>query len=64
MSNESKITIIKGTYKNFKISNTTFPLLRPVNINKGYSTALIDASNILGEDFKKILVSLEDYKCQ
>ena len=62
MSNKSKITVIKGTYKNFKISNTTFPLLRPVSTNKGYSTALIDASNVLGDDFKRITVDLIDYK--
>jgi len=63
MSNQSKINVIKGKYKNFKISNTTFPLLKPVETFKGHSTALIDASNILGEEFKRILIELEDYKC-
>lgn len=64
MSNDAKITVIKGKYKNFKISNTTFPLLKPVETFRGHSTALIDASSILGEDFTRITVELEDYRCQ
>lgn len=63
MSNNQQINIIKGTYRNLKILNTTFPLLKPVDVIKGHATALVDASTVLGSDFKKITVNLEDYKC-
>lgn len=58
----NKITVIKGNYKSFKISNTTFPLLKPVKTIKGESTALVDASSVLGDGFNCIVVNLEDYK--
>lgn len=57
-----KITVIKGTYNKLKISNTTFPLLKPVQVDKGEATALVDASSILGDDFNKITIGLEDYR--
>lgn len=55
------IKIHKGHYKNFKIVNTAFPLLKPVISEKSGDSAWVDASEVLGEDFKKILVKLEDY---
>ena len=61
--NNKKINVLKGTYKTLKIVNTTFPLLKPVEIYKGHATALIDASSILGDGHKSITVNLEDYKC-
>lgn len=63
MTDNSYINIIKGTYRDLKILNTTFPLLKPVETLKGHATALVDASSVLGSDFKKIIVNLEDYKC-
>jgi hypothetical protein len=60
MSN--KITVIKGSYKKLKISNTTFTLLAPVRVDKGITTALVDASAVLGADYKRILVDIEDYR--
>lgn len=61
MSN--KIAIRKGYYKNFKIADTTFPLLKPVISENGADSAWIDASAVLGAEYSKILVSLEDYNC-
>lgn len=58
-----QINVIKGAYRNLKIMNTTFPLLKPVEVIGGYATAIVDASSILGNDHKKITISLEDYKC-
>jgi hypothetical protein len=57
-----KITIIKGKFGNIKIANTTFPLLRPVTEDKGIVTALVDASAILGDNFKSVLLEVEDYR--
>jgi len=59
----SKITVYKGHYKNFKIANTTFPLLKPVISENGENKAWVDASDILGTEFNKILVKLEDFAC-
>lgn len=63
MSDNNRINVIKGTYRSLKIVNTTFPLLKPVEVIEGYATALIDASSILGPDFTRIKVNLEDYRC-
>jgi hypothetical protein len=58
----NKITVLKGTYKKLKISNTTFTLLAPVNIENGIVTALVDASAVLGKEFNRIKVNVEDYR--
>lgn len=58
-----KIRIIKGFYgKRSRISDTTFTLIKQPTTTNGVVTAVVDASDILGEDYSSIEVTLEDYK--
>lgn len=59
----NRIVVYRGSYKNFRIANTTFKLLKPLMISNGETTAWVDASDVLGKDFSKVLISIEDYKC-
>jgi hypothetical protein len=59
---QQRIRIIKGTYDKIKISNSTFPLLKPVETTYGKSKALVDASSLLGSDYKVLQVDVEDYQ--
>lgn len=56
-----KITIVKGSIDNIKIANTTLPLYQIDTVN-GVTAALVDASAILGDSFKRVTAVLQDYK--
>jgi hypothetical protein len=56
-----KITILKGSIDNIKIANTTLPLYNIDTVN-GVTSALVDASAVLGDEFKRVIVVLENYK--
>jgi hypothetical protein len=63
MTGQKKIKILKGTIASYKISNTTLPLVRPVELYQGNAQALVDASQIFGDEFKSVIVNLQDYQC-
>jgi hypothetical protein len=56
-----KITIIKGKIDSIKISNTTFPLY-DISTTNGVTTAIVDASAVLGDSFKRVAIIIDDYK--
>ena len=56
-----RIKILKGSYDKIRISDSTFPLLAPLDYFYGKAKATVDASSLLGEDFKIIQVDVEDY---
>lgn len=49
-------------YNKIRISDSTFPLLKSVEITDGKSKATIDASSLLGDEYKVLQVEVEDYK--
>jgi hypothetical protein len=57
-----KIYVIRGYLDKIKVSNTGFDLIKPVKTTGGLSTAIVDASQLLGKDNKYSRVILEDYK--
>lgn len=58
-----KIFVIKGVYSGkIKISNCTFTLLKPIEHSLGQVYATVDASNVLGDEYKAIKISVQDYK--
>lgn len=58
-----RIKVIKGTYlKKNRISDCVFSLLKPLEFNHGKITATVDASNLLGEEYKLLKIDVEDYK--
>ena len=57
-----KIKVVKGLInKKTKISNTVFTLLKPVETRNGTATAIVDASELFGKDFKYATIELSDY---
>lgn len=56
-----KITVVKGKIGKIKISNTTLPLFE-INTTKGVTTALVDASEVLGVDYKRVTIDVEHYR--
>jgi hypothetical protein len=58
-----RIRVLRGVYeKKNRISDCVFPLIKPLEFNKGKITALVDASSLLGDNFKKLSIDVEDYK--
>jgi hypothetical protein len=58
-----KIHVRKGYYnKKYKIVNTTFTLLKEPVDKEGSLKAIVDASEVLGQEFSALEVTLEDYK--
>jgi hypothetical protein len=57
-----RIHILKGKYDKIKISDSIFPLLKPLDTNYGKSKATIDASSLLGGEYKVLQVEVEDYR--
>jgi hypothetical protein len=57
-----RIRILKGKYNKIRISDSTFPLLKPVETIHGTTKATIDASSLLGDDYKILQVEVEDYR--
>jgi hypothetical protein len=37
-------------------------MLKPLDINKGKTTAIIDASELLGPNYSIVAINVEDYK--
>jgi len=58
----NKIYVIRGYLDKIRVSNTGFDLLKPVKTVGGLSTAVVDASQLLGDDNKYSRVVLEDYR--
>jgi hypothetical protein len=59
---QKRIRILKGTYAKIRISDATFPLLKPVETAYGKTKATIDASSLLGDEYKNLQVEVEDYR--
>lgn len=58
----TRIRIIKGNFNKIKISDSTFPLIKPVETVFGKSTATIDASSLLGDEYKVLQVVVDTYQ--
>ena len=59
---QKRIRILKGMYEKIRISDSTFPLLKPIETTHGKSKATIDASSLLGDEYKVLQVEVESYK--
>jgi len=57
-----RIHVLKGKYDNIKIANSVFTLLKPLESNYGKTKATIDASKLLGDNYKAIQIEIEDYQ--
>jgi hypothetical protein len=58
-----RIRVLRGTYaKKNRISDCVFPLTKPLEFIQGKIIAHVDASQLLGADFKKLIIDVEDYK--
>lgn len=57
-----RIHIIKGNYNNIKITNSVFPLIKQIETSYGKSKATINASSLLGDEYKVLQVDVESYK--
>ncbi len=57
-----RIRILKGMYNKIRISDSTFPILKPLETSYGKTVAIVDASSLLGEEYKIVKVEVEDYK--
>jgi hypothetical protein len=57
-----RIRILKGNHNKIKISDSTFPLLKPIETTYGKSKATIDASSLLGDEYKVLSVDVDDYR--
>ena len=58
----AQVKIISGKYRGSKIENTVFPMLRPVVAGAKGDYVTVDASNVLGSQFGKIRVMVDDYE--
>lgn len=58
----AQVRIISGKYRGSKIENTVFPMLRPVVAGAKGDYVTVDASNVLGSQFGKIRVMVDDYE--
>ena len=58
----AQVKIISGTYRGSTISNTVFPMLRPVVSGAKGDFVTVDASEKLGAKYKKIRVMVNDYE--
>jgi len=59
---QMKILIIKGNIGSVRISNTTLPLLQPVDVHHQQASAIVDASSVLGDQFKRCTINLHLYR--
>jgi hypothetical protein len=57
-----RIRILKGMYNKIRISDSTFPILKPLETSYGKTVAVVDASSLLGDEYKIVKVEVEDYK--
>lgn len=59
---KKRIHILKGNYGKIRITDCVFMLLKPLDITKGITTAIVDASTLLGAEYAIVDVNVEDYK--
>lgn len=57
-----RIRILKGIYNKIRISDSTFPLIKPIETIHGKTKATIDASSLLGAEYKILQVEVQDYR--
>jgi hypothetical protein len=57
-----RIRILKGMYNKIRISDSTFPMLKPLETSYGKTIAVVDASSLLGNEYKNVKVEVENYK--
>lgn len=57
-----RIRILKGMYNKIRISDSTFPILKPLETSYGKTVAVVDASSLLGDEYKNVKVEVENYK--
>ncbi len=57
-----RIRILKGMYNKIRISDSTFPILKPLETSYGKTVAIVDASSLLGDEYKIVKVEVENYK--
>ena len=58
----AQVKIISGKYRGSTITNTVFPMLRPVVQGAKGDFITVDASEKLGAKYKKIRVMVDDYE--
>ena len=58
----AQVKIISGKYRGSTITNTVFPMLRPVVQGAKGNFVTVDASKKLGAKYKKIRVMVDDYE--
>jgi len=56
------IHIIRGSYRNNLIENTTFPIIKPVKSGARGEFVTVDASKLLGAEANRIRIQLEEYQ--
>jgi hypothetical protein len=55
-----KVHVIKGVCDNIPIRNTSFALIKPIEIKNGVATAFVDATAVFGVSSVKMI--LEEYR--
>ena len=58
----AQVKIINGKYRGAKLENVVLPMLRPAVAGAKGDYVTVDASSIMGEDFAKIRVQVDDYE--
>ena len=58
----AQIKIVSGKYRGSKIENVTFPMLRPVVEGAKGDYVTVDASELFGNKFGKIRVTVDEYE--
>ena len=59
---KNRIHILKGNYGKIRISDCIFTMLKPLDITKGITTAIVDASSLLGADYAIVAINVQDYR--
>lgn len=59
---KNRIRVLKGNYGKIRIVDCVFILLKPLDITKGKTTAIVDASDLLGSEYAVVAINVEDYK--
>lgn len=54
------VKIKQGTYRKNTIENTVFPIVKPLNIGKKGAFITVDGTEVLGDQFSKIRVLIEN----
>ena len=54
------VKIKHGTYRKNTVENTVFPIVKPLNIGKKGAFITVDGTEVLGDQFGKIRVLIED----